>query len=527
MTDQKVRQAVVSNDHIWFFNVYLNHYVKYASAPFHEKLFKITEDESNQLHCVTAFRNCAKTTLITLSYPIWAVLGKQQKKFVVIVSQTQRQAKMHLYNIKREFEGNELLRKDLGPFYEESDEWGSYALVLPKYKAKIMAVSMEQTIRGYRFREHRPDLILADDIENIDSVKTKEGRDKTFDWITGEIIPAGDRNTKIIFLGNLLHEDCLLMRLKEKIRLKQLDGSSLEIPLVDDDGNIAWTGKYPNMESVEEEHRKTANETAWLREYLLKIVPEEGQIILKEHIKYYEELPPQDKDYEFRDFFTGIDPAMSQKTKADCTAMVSGALYGYGRDIKIYILPFPVNEHLIEHQIFDRAKAISDTLGKGKPTKIFIEDVAGQRYLVHGLTKDHYPVEGVPVNGSKRDRLQGVAYLIQQGVVRFPAKGAETLITQLLGFGSKEHDDLVDATTLLLGEILRINHEKRTLGAATTIDGMIVTTSTIGLYEKDPLEFKKEYYRKLQKQCDNGDLDNGIDPWEKEKYYKKDPVIFK
>lgn len=513
MTDQKIRQAVVRDDHIWFFSVYLNHYVKYESAPFHEALFKITEDESAQLHCVTAFRNCAKTTLITLSYPIWAVLGKQQKKFVVIVSQTQRQAKMHLYNIKREFEGNALLKEDLGPFYEESDEWGSYSLVLPKYKAKIMAVSMEQTIRGYRFREHRPDLILADDIENLDSVKTKEGRDKTFDWITGEIIPAGDRNTKIIFLGNLLHEDCLLMRLKEKIQLKQIDGSYLEIPLLDEENNIAWPGKYPSMAEVEEEHRKTANEISWLREYLLKIVPEEGQIILNEHIKYYEELPPQNKDNKFRDFFTGMDPAMSKKPKADCTAMVSGALYGYERDIKIYILPFPVNERLVECEIVDRAKAISDALGKGKPTKIFIEDVAGQRYLVHGLTKDLYPVEGVPVKGSKRDRLQGVAYLIQQGVVLFPAKGAETLISQLLAFGSKEHDDLVDALTLLLGEILRMDHKKHDMGVMdcdstgliTRMNGKDVPPPKKYFYlGEEHTESKEDYYRRIQGYKDKG-----------------------
>ena len=45
-------------------------------------------------------------------------------------------------------------------------------------------------------------------------LKTKEGRDKIFQWLTGEIMPIGDTYTKKIFIGNLLHEDCLLMRLK-------------------------------------------------------------------------------------------------------------------------------------------------------------------------------------------------------------------------------------------------------------------------------------------------------------------------
>jgi hypothetical protein len=36
----------------------------------------------------------------------------------------------------------------------------------------------------------------------------------------GEVIPAGDRNTRLIIVGNLLHEDSLLMRIKEEIENK-------------------------------------------------------------------------------------------------------------------------------------------------------------------------------------------------------------------------------------------------------------------------------------------------------------------
>jgi hypothetical protein len=35
-------------------------------------------------------------------------------------------------------------------------------------------------------------------------------------------------------------------------------------------------------------------------------------------------------------------------------------------------------------------------------------------------------------------------------VVKFPRKGAEQLITQLLGFGSEKHDDAVDALVYLI-----------------------------------------------------------------------------
>ena len=46
------------------------------------------------------------------------------------------------------------------------------------------------------------------------------------------------------------------------------------------------------------------------------------------------------------------------------------------------------------------------------------------------------------------------ARYIKTGVVKFPRKGAEQLIAQLLGFGIEKHDDAVDALVyLILGVI--------------------------------------------------------------------------
>ncbi len=220
-------------------------------ADFHDKMFNFTEDENLLYSLVMAFRGSAKSTIMTMSYPIWAVSGVQQKKFVVIVSQTQRQARQHLSNIQKELDANNLLKSDLGPYKQSTDEWGSQSLVIPKYNARITAVSIEQTIRGMRHLQHRPDLIICDDIEDTSTVKTQEGRDKIYDWITGEIIPAGDQNTKFVFVGNLLHEDSAMVRLKDNL-VKKSNGEFIEVPILDEDNNITWTGKYPDSKAIKD-----------------------------------------------------------------------------------------------------------------------------------------------------------------------------------------------------------------------------------------------------------------------------------
>ncbi|MEO6077782.1 MAG: hypothetical protein ABIP54_03275, partial [Candidatus Andersenbacteria bacterium] len=274
---RSIRTELAYQSHAWFFSLYLSHYMSYPTAPFHKNFFAITEDINQQLAVIVAFRGSAKSTIMTLSYPIWAILGSQRRKFVLILSQTQAQAKQHMVNLKQELETNELLRGDFGAFEEDTDQWGLSSLVIPRYNARITVASSEQSTRGLRNRQYRPDLIICDDIEDLNSVKTKEGRDKAYAWLTGEIFPAGDQRTRLIIIGNLLHEDSLLMRLKAQMNQGHLAGQFYWYPLVTDDGIIGWPGKFPTMASIEKLKSTIPSEASWQREFLLRIIATQEQ----------------------------------------------------------------------------------------------------------------------------------------------------------------------------------------------------------------------------------------------------------
>ena len=113
--DRKVRVAIVRESHWYFFHFYFAHYVKYPTAKFKAEIFELTEKNEGNLFIV-AFRGSSKSTILTTSYPIWAILGKQQKKFVLILCQTQSQAKQHMMNLRRELESNTILKNDLSAF---------------------------------------------------------------------------------------------------------------------------------------------------------------------------------------------------------------------------------------------------------------------------------------------------------------------------------------------------------------------------------------------------------------------------
>jgi predicted phage terminase large subunit-like protein len=452
--DLSVRTAITRQSHFYFFHCYFRHYVTYPTAPFQKEIFHLTERDDIKNLFICAFRGSGKSTVITMSYPIWAILGEQQKKFVLILCQTKAQAKQHMLNLKRELENNTLLRNDMGPFEEEnSEEWASSSLVFPQLNARIMAASQEQSIRGLRHAQYRPDLIIADDVEDVASAKNHEGRAKTYNWLKSDVIPAGDKNTRLVIIGNLLFEDSLLPHLKKDLLEGKIEGIFREYPLLDEKGNILWPGKYPTMEEVKKEERRVGNDVAWKREYLLRIIPDEDQVVDPAWIQYYDEIPGKKSQHGT---FIGIDLAISQADTADYTAMVTAVLAGREKNFCAYILPNPVNRKMGFPETVTQIKALYDSLDKDfYRVRIVVEDVGYQRAVIEQLDNDGYKAEGIKVVADKRSRLMTVSSLIQSGKIKFPRKGAERLIEQILGLGVERYDDLADAFSIVAHQAIK------------------------------------------------------------------------
>ncbi|KND48119.1 MAG: Phage protein [Parcubacteria bacterium C7867-006] len=457
--DRTFRVAMVRKSHYWFFHYYFGRdYVKYQTAEYQREIFQLTEDSNIQNLVITAFRGSAKSTIITLSYIIWSIVGEQQKKFPLILGKTQLKAQNHLMNIKKELEQNDELRRDLGPFKEESNQWGAQSLILFQYGARISIGSVEQSIRGIRHNQHRPDVIVCDDLEDSESVKTQESRDKLFEWLTGDVLPAGDKDTRMIFIGTPLHQDSLLMRLKGIFKGSDSKSIFRQYPIVDENNLPLWPGKFPYEEDIEMEKAKCFNLLAWQREYLLQTVEREDQVIHREWIQYYDVLPP-DNFHTYR--AVGIDLAISLKDSADYTAMVPALVQGRGQNLRIYILPNVVNRRLTSLETIEQAKLMSSVLGR---PRLFVETNGYQASIIEHLKKENCNVVGVRSVGDKYDRLSAVSFLIESGQVLFPKTGAEQLINQLTGFGSERHDDLADAFSMLLSKVIENNHRSVSFG---------------------------------------------------------------
>lgn len=272
-SDKLTRQKITRENFFWFIHIFLGHHVENELAPFQEEMIAIAQDESYKSIIIMAFRGSGKSTIITLAYALWAILGRQQKKFIVILSNTQAQARNHFANIKQELESNHLLSNDLGPFKADEGLWNSYSLELEQFRAKIISVSREQSIRGMRYREYRPDLIICDDVEDT-SPKSEGERENLYNWYMGELMLSGSgENTRYIVLGNLTHENSLLMELRKGILSGvKKDWIFRTYPIADEKGEPLWPKKFTTkkVSAILEGLPGNVGD----REYLLKILPE-------------------------------------------------------------------------------------------------------------------------------------------------------------------------------------------------------------------------------------------------------------
>ena len=429
--------------------VYLPHHMTMQPADFHPELLETLGDHDERLVEILGFRGSAKSTFGSLALPLWAALEYPKLyPFIITAADTGTQAGTNIFNIKDELENNEWLKQDYGEVQgifgddfslESEEEWQSRNLLLSN-GVRILARSRGQKVRGLKHKQYRPRLVIVDDPEDLEWVRTKENRDKTERWLRSEVLPAVDESTgRVIVIGNQLHMDALMSRLKKDTGFKHL-----EYPLVRNDGTITWRAKYPDQKALDALLNRV-KASAYMREYCLKVVPDEGQEITPEDIHYYNRMA---KPEEVSMHGTGVDYAISKKETADFTSMVSGALTYEEERPYIDIHPNPVNSRLDMRETVQTAYALHQ--GFGGNHIIFAEEVAYQKAANDEMERKGLAVERMHAMRDKRARLRVAAIYIKNGTVRFPRNGCEDLLIQLFGFGVEEHDDMVDALVYLI-----------------------------------------------------------------------------
>ena len=434
---------------------------------------------------IEAYRGGAKTTLITRLYNLWLLLT-DKKSYGIVVSSTIDIAVESSDTLRVELEENARLINDFK--IEIGDKWKSdeFIFLADKKPKKLKFFGAGKKIRGTNFLGKRPDIIIADDIENDENVESLAQREKLYKWFRKAVLKLPSRydpSFNIIVVGTRLHHDGLLARIKKLSAF-----TSFNFPLVVkfpnnidelNKDNVA-KAKISNMILDDESMDKRGvlaeffdDKESFYSEYQNEPLSRDGAIFSE--YKTYEQMPVCDA------YYIGLDPAMG-KARGDYFAIAllgvvrggsSSADYG-SRESSQSLARGEADGASRKGGLRSPAKYYLDTKGYklkpdvmiekfmqlylrlllyGKPIKIAIETVAFQEFFKDKL-KDEFAAKGISLSVcelknsvAKELRLDALAPYVTDGTILINVDNT-LLIEELDTYPKAPHDDLLDASEM-------------------------------------------------------------------------------
>ena len=492
-----LRRKLGAIDMEFFGRAYFPHYFSRPSPEFHRELdaiwqqgvlkgrYPLTPADTKAIsrlpgvrRAVAAPRGHAKSTNLTFKGTMHSTLYGY-KHYPIIISDSSEQAEGFLDNIRVEFEENTAILEDFGSL--AGSVWRSNVLVT-KTNIKIEAIGSGKKIRGRKHRNWRPDLIILDDVENDENVRTPEQRKKLKDWFDKAVSKSGDDYTDIVYIGTLLHYDSLLaktltnpayrsIKYKAVIQFSQADDlwqqwESIFTDLSNDDREsealaffqahkeamlegtqVLWEEKLSYYDLMV--MRVSEGEASFNSEEQNEPINPDDCLFMEEWFDYYNEAEVNFGDPAF-DFFGFIDPSLGKTKRSDFSAIVTLAKHkgsGY-----MYVVDADIGRRHPDRIIADvlaKERWLRASFGHGY-RKLGAETNQFQWFLKEELAKAsakaglYLPIEEVQQTSDKVMRIQTLQPDVKNKYIKFNRRH-KRLLEQLTQFPMGAHDDGPDA----------------------------------------------------------------------------------
>ncbi|ATP95399.1 hypothetical protein CSE15_16260 [Bacillus altitudinis] len=468
---------------------------------FHWKLSSILDSVSNRNKTAriawAASRGHAKSAYLSNAFPVHEIVYKK-RRMILIISETNAGSIKFIKWVAGQLKYNQKLREDFGEvLYEQKtrNEKDSETAFITTTGIKMEATSLGTQIRGFRNGSQRPDLILLDDLESLDSNNTPELRQKAKDWLNQDLMPAGDpTKTAFIFMGTLVHFDSLLNYVlnerrdfiknsfpaiikppnrtdlwaeferiykeyvpsdKEVEEMMQVESEdTMSTPNaraamrfyeehkaeMDEGAEVLWPGRFPIAALMIE--KVNIGTKAFNTEFMNNPIDEDSQIFKPESFSYWTDFRLNHKEFYI---YMGIDFAMG-KEKGDFSAIATIAKHK--KTGKIYVID-AYGERLHPDKFLE---VIVEKVMEYQPDRIAAESQNAQEWFVDAIKRElalkGYPsttrVSKINQRSRKALRIEALMPQIEKGEIEFH-RSQTLLLEQFERYGSNWHDDLPDA----------------------------------------------------------------------------------
>ena len=448
---------------------------------FHKELWNYCCSDEKYV-AIAAPRGHAKSTSVTLSYTLASLLFRGAS-YIIVVSDSATQSEQFLGDIARELFENEIIADHFGsPRCLKRNEGDIIAEFADGVQVRVQAKGAGQSLRGLKWNNKRPDLVVVDDLEDDEAVLNKDRREKLRKWFFSALLPMMSATGRVRMVGTILHLDSLLESLMPERQLAFGGGKNLQFLFTDglrqyatkrirntwhsikfrahsdDFSSILWQSKWEiggksarqALEDLRESYVKQGLADAYSQEYLNIPLDTRNAIFRQED---FTPMAPKDRE-KAKTYYITCDLAVSKKDTADWSVFV---VSGVDAQRNIYVEKV-IRERMDTNEIVATLFALQSLyqpqaygIETGILTKTILP-VVEEEMLRTGVYMSF--VQMPPVT-DKIMRTRPMQARLRAGTVKFDTQAPWFFSFQeeLCQFPRGKHDDQVDAFSWL-GQML-------------------------------------------------------------------------
>lgn len=407
----------------------------------------------NKLKAVAFPRGHAKSTVVTFLLTLYRTCFLE-RKFIVIVSDSEDKAKDFVVRLRNELEHNTRLIRDFskgGAGFKTTD-WAKTDFTTST-GVRIIAKGAGQSCRGLIHEDTRPDMYVLDDIETNETA----GTDTILNFILTDVLPSVNKRGlyDVCYVGTILRDMSCLHQI-----LINPEWASSKYECIDDDGEMLAPMLLPknDYEKTKRMYQQLGKMSVFYSELHNNPMVADDELTFKQ--EYFQHIDNKDIP-DNCNYYIAYDPAMPPSGRTKLKRVDRSAIIVLATDWKEnwYVVKVYANRNTP----FDNRKLLLNLVKKYKPRVTWIETIAAQRAMYLEIRKYFNDnnlktaLREIPSHsGSKEARIEQLQPLYESGRIYHVNKNDENiheLERELMLFTRTPHDDISDCLSFFINKV--------------------------------------------------------------------------
>ena len=435
-----IKKKLKGLEDLYFFNRYIveqnEDRRKFIVPHVHREWSDWYSNSKQRIKMILVPRSSFKSTFITVGLSLQKIARDRNEK-ILLANATIANSSRFLTEIKDHMVKNEEYKLLYGEMYDPKSKWNETEIEVRGRRVGSREATITATGVGGNLVSTHFSTIIGDDLMNDENSATRLQTNKVIDWWKRSFSLL-EPNGEMIIIGTRWSYYDLYSYIIDEQKKGSIDVDIFVRSIYNPDNSMYFPERF-TTEKIKE-LRALHGSYLFSSFYLNNPVDEDSALIKKSQILYYDE-PPQNLAV-----FVAIDPAVSQSTDADYSAIL---VVGVDVNKNWYVLDVRRGKWTVRELIYEIFTAYADH----KPSTMSLEVIGQAQSILSPIQEEeekrnqYLPIVTIKTRPdiTKNMRIRSILQPRFENGKIFIKRSMIDLEDELLKFPKSKHDDQIDA----------------------------------------------------------------------------------